>query len=89
LPTCAHRYEHLQPKADVALEVRTAADPASLTARLPRDIARVHPAYCVTDVTTQSALIDDTLVRELLLALISGFFATAALVLVEMGSTAC
>jgi predicted permease len=78
-------YVPLQAKGNAALEVRTATDPVSLAARLRPEIARVHPAFRLTDVTTQSALIDGTLVRERLLALLSGFFATVALVLAAVG----
>jgi ABC-type antimicrobial peptide transport system permease subunit len=39
----------------------------------------------VTSVTSQSALVDRTLLRERLLALLSGFFALVALVLAAVG----
>jgi len=78
-------YVPLQAKRGVALEVRTTADPAALTATLRREMARVHGSLRINDVTAQSRLVDDTLVRERLLALLSGFFAVVALVLAAVG----
>jgi ABC-type antimicrobial peptide transport system permease subunit len=39
----------------------------------------------MTDVTAQSTLVDNTLVQERVLALLSGFFSTVAIVLVGVG----
>ena len=45
----------------------------------------MHPSLRLTDVTQQSALVDNTLLRERLLAVLSGFFATLGLVLAAVG----
>jgi len=67
------------------LQVRTTMDPRTLASMLRTEIPRVHPALRVTDVTLQSTLIDNTLIRERLLALLSGFFALVAVALVAVG----
>lgn len=69
----------------VTIELRTAADPAAVAAALRPEIARINPALRIEDVTTQSRLVDDTIVRERLLALLSGFFAIVALLLAAVG----
>jgi ABC-type antimicrobial peptide transport system permease subunit len=48
-------------------------------------LPRVHPAFRVTDVTRQSTLVDNHLVRDRALALLSAFFSVAAIVLVAVG----
>ena len=67
------------------LEVRTALDPLSMAAAWRDEIERVHPAFHVSDITLQSTWIDNVLIRERLLALLSGFFAIVALVLAGVG----
>ena len=67
------------------LLVRTALDPSALVGTLREEIRRVHPSLRITGVTLQSTLIDNTLLRERLLALLSGFFAVVALVLAAVG----
>ncbi len=67
------------------LQVRTTTDPMALASMLRTEIPRIHPALRVTDVTLQSTLIDNTLIRERLLALLSGFFALVAVALVAVG----
>jgi putative ABC transport system permease protein len=69
----------------VTIELRTAADPGAVAAALRPEIARINPALRVDDVTTQSRLIDETILSERLLALLSGFFAVVALVLAAVG----
>jgi putative ABC transport system permease protein len=66
------------------LHVRVAGDPAALTARL-REEVRAASGMRVTTITSQSALVDQTLLRERLLALLSGFFALVGLVLAAVG----
>jgi predicted permease len=68
-----------------AIELRTGTDPAAVAAALRAEIARIEPALRIEDVTTQSRLVDDTIVSERLLALLSGFFAIVALVLAGVG----
>jgi predicted permease len=69
-----------------AIQVRTrGVDPQIVAGRLRTEIARVHPVLRVTDVTTQSALVANTLLRERLLAFLSGFFAIVGLLLAGVG----
>jgi putative ABC transport system permease protein len=70
---------------NATLEVRTAANPLSIISTLREEIPRVNPALRVTDVTLQSTRIDNTLLRERLLALLAGFFALIAVVLAAVG----
>lgn len=67
------------------LHVRTAGDPLRLTSTLRREVHAIHPALRVTDVHLQSTLIDNNLLRERLLALLSGFFALVGLLLAAIG----
>jgi hypothetical protein len=50
-----------------------------------QELPGVHASLRVTDVTTQSALVGNTLLRERLLAVLSGFFAALGLVLAAVG----
>ena len=60
-------------------------DPAALAARLRDEIRAAAPQLRVTTVTSQAAAVDQTLIRERLLALLSGFFAVIGLVLAAVG----
>jgi len=78
-------YALLRPESWAALQVRTQLEPAALAALLRNELPHVHPAFRMTGVTLQSTLVDNTLVRERLLALLSGFFSIVAIVLVAVG----
>ena len=47
--------------------------------------ARVYPSLRVTEVFEQSALVRYTLLKERMLALLSGFFAAVSLLLAAIG----
>ena len=68
-----------------AVQVRSSLDPRTLADRLREELPRVHPALRLVDVTTQSALVDNALLRERLLAVLSGFFAALGLALAAVG----
>ena len=68
-----------------SVQVRTHLEPGALAALLRNELPRVHPAFRMTGVTLQSTLVDNTLVRERVLALLSGFFSIVAIVLVAVG----
>ena len=78
-------YALLLPESWASLQVRTHLEPAALAALLRNELPRVHPAFRMTGVTLQSTLVENTLVRERLLALLSGFFSIVAIVLVAVG----
>jgi hypothetical protein len=69
----------------VAVQLRTDLHPSAVTALLRHELPRVHPTLRVLAVTHQSTLVDDVLVRERALALLSGFFSIVAIVLVSVG----
>jgi hypothetical protein len=67
------------------LHVRAAGDAAGLAARLREEIRAGSPLFRATTMTSQAAVVGQTLVRERLLALLSGFFAVVGLVLAAVG----
>jgi predicted permease len=67
------------------IHVRVSGNPAALGSRLREEVRAANPAFRVTSVTSQSAVIDRTLLRERMLALLSGFFAAVGLVLAAIG----
>jgi hypothetical protein len=67
------------------VQLRTRMDVRLLTAALREEFARTHSALRFTDVTMQSALVNNNLVRDRALALLSAFFSVVALVLVVIG----
>jgi predicted permease len=67
------------------LAVRVDGDPWKVVPLVRRQIRAFGHAVRDGDVALQSALVDDDMVRERLLALLAGFFALAALVLVGVG----
>jgi putative ABC transport system permease protein len=67
------------------LQVRTAGDPLALTASVRREVRAVHPAFWVSSVSLQSSLVDNALLRERLLAVLSAFFGGIGLLLAAVG----
>jgi hypothetical protein len=67
------------------VHVRVAGDAAALASRLREEIRAANPLFRVRSVTSQAAAVDQTLVRERLLALLSGFFAVIGLALAAVG----
>jgi ABC-type antimicrobial peptide transport system permease subunit len=65
--------------------VRAAGDPVALSSRLREEVRAANPTFRVTSIISQSALVDGTLLRERLLAMLSGFFALVGLVLAAVG----
>jgi predicted permease len=71
--------------ASGALQVRSTLDPYALGNRVREELPRVHPALRLVDVTRQATLVDNSLLRERLLAVLSGFFAALGLALAAVG----
>jgi predicted permease len=69
----------------MTLQVRSGLSPEALAARLRPVLARIHSSLKITDVVSQTTLIDNTLLKERLLALLSGFFGVVSLVLAAVG----
>ncbi len=78
-------YEPLREIHGVTLEVRTATDPLSMTAPLREEIQTANPNVRVINVELQSTRIENTIVRERLLAILSGFFTVVAVILAATG----
>jgi predicted permease len=67
------------------IEVRTSMDQRTLADYVRRELPLAHPSLRLVDVTLQSALVANTLLRERLLAVLSGFFAALGLALAAVG----
>ncbi|HTG99612.1 MAG TPA: ABC transporter permease [Vicinamibacterales bacterium] len=67
------------------IQIRSMVDPRTLADRVRQELPQVHPSLRLVDVTLQTALIENTLLRERLLAVLSGFFAALGLVLAAVG----
>jgi predicted lysophospholipase L1 biosynthesis ABC-type transport system permease subunit len=68
-----------------SLQVRAAGSPLALADAVRRAARDAHPAIVINSVELQSTLVDNALLRERLLALLSGFFAAAGLLLTAVG----
>ena len=68
-----------------AVHLRTRLESGAVAALLRHELPRIHSAFQVTDITLQSTLVDNVLVRERLLALLSAFFAGVAVILIAVG----
>ncbi len=69
----------------VTLQVRSAVPIARLLPQLRSELSRVHPGLEIGDVADQKVLVDNTMLRERLLALLAGFFALVSLALAVIG----
>jgi putative ABC transport system permease protein len=67
------------------VQIRTSVDPRTLADRVRAELPQVHPSLRLVDVTRQTSLVGNTLLRERLLAVLSGFFAALGLVLAAVG----
>ena len=67
------------------LHVRVSDDPRIVTSRIRDEVRAATPLLRVATITSQEALVNRTLVRERLLAVLSGFFALVGLVLTAVG----
>jgi predicted permease len=68
-----------------AVQIRSSLDPRTLADRVRAELPRVHPSLRLVDVTLQSSLVGNTLLRERLLAVLSGFFAALGVALAAVG----
>ena len=78
-------YEPYRPETAAVIQVRTRLDMGSLLASLRAEVPRAHAAFRLADVTMQSTLVDNHLVRDRALAVLSAFFSLVASVLVIVG----
>jgi predicted lysophospholipase L1 biosynthesis ABC-type transport system permease subunit len=84
-PAAPTMYIPLRLRGTGTVHVRVAGNPVTLAARLREEVRAASPALRVTTITTQAAAVNQTLIRERLLALLSGFFAMVGLVLAAVG----
>jgi predicted permease len=80
----------LQPIEGATFVIRTAirtagADPLALASSLRKAVQAAQPGFRVSDIRTQTALVEQQTVRERLLALLALFFAVVALLLAGIG----
>jgi predicted permease len=78
-------YDPYRPADAAVLQIRTRLDAGVLAARLRDELPRARPGFRLGDVTLQSTLVDNTLVRDRALALLSAFFSVVAISLVIVG----
>ncbi|MGH9674399.1 MAG: FtsX-like permease family protein, partial [Bryobacteraceae bacterium] len=78
-------YDPFWPEGWAAVQLRTRMEGGTVAALLRDELPRIHPAFRLGDVTMQSTLVGNTLVRDRALALLSGFFSVVAIVLVAVG----
>jgi hypothetical protein len=78
-------YLPMESRSNGALLVRTAGDPLPLVAGLRAEVSRSHPDFRVRNTGLQSELVSQQMVRERLLATLSGFFAAVTLLLAAIG----
>ncbi len=69
----------------LTVELRTRQDSASITPALRRDLAAANSGFVLRNITSVTKLIDDTLIRERLLATVGSFFGILALLLAGIG----
>ncbi len=78
-------YDPYRPQNVAAIQVRTRLDMGALVATLLAEVPRAHAAFRVGDVTPQSTIVHNHLVRDRALAVLSAFFSLVAIVLVVVG----
>jgi putative ABC transport system permease protein len=77
--------DELMTRSGGTLEIRSALPTEALVSSVRAVAARATPPMKVTGVTLQSTLVTNTILRERLLALLSGFFALVSLALAAVG----
>jgi predicted permease len=85
VPTVYVPLREVSREMSATLEVRTTGDPLALAPVLRESILQIDPAIQITDVILQSTWIDNELIGERLLAMLSAFFATLAVLLAAVG----
>jgi predicted permease len=78
-------YEAYRPQDAAVIQVRTSLDAGALAATLREELPRADPAFRLAEVTRQSTLVGNHMVRDRALALLSAFFALVATILVVVG----
>ena len=69
----------------LTLAMRTRADTATMASTLRREASIADPEFTIGQITTQSQIIGDTVVRERLLSVVASFFGALALLMAAVG----
>jgi predicted permease len=72
-------------RSNGTVHVRVQGSPEALAARLRDEVRAADPLFRVRSIGSQDAVVNRTLLRERLLALLSGFFAAVGLALAAVG----
>ncbi len=78
-------YLPLRGRREAVLQLRTGLRPEAVAPFVRAEAARSTPALVVTEFTLQSTLVDNAMLKERLLARLSGFFALVSLALAAIG----
>jgi predicted permease len=78
-------YDPYRPGPASMVQIRTRLDAGALAATLRDEVPRARAGFRLSDVILQSTLVDNTLVRDRALALLSVFFSLVAIALVIVG----
>ena len=78
-------YDPYRPGPAPMVQIRTRLDAGALAATLRDELPRAREGFRLGDVILQSTLVDNTLVRDRALALLSVFFSLVAIALVIVG----
>jgi len=84
VPMAYYPWQQVMPARLRTIIVRTQGDPAALAAVLRRTVAGIHPNLYM-DARTLTSQIEESLVRERMLAHVSGFFGVLAMLLACIG----
>ena len=84
-PAAPTIYIPLPRRFNGTIYARVSGDLPTLAARMREETRAANAIFRVTSVRTQSAVVEQSLLRERLLALLSGFFAAIGLVLAGVG----
>ncbi len=77
--------QHRDEISVINFEIRTRLEPSAISDSIRRDFKSFDPNLPVTSLKTASALIDETLDQETLIAKLSSFFGVLALLLAAIG----
>ena len=69
----------------MVVQIRARRDSLALASALRRELAASNGSFVLNDILTQTKMVDDTLLRERLLATVGSFFGFLALLLAALG----
>ena len=78
-------FHPIEPVGQANFMVRTFADPSAVAGSIRREIQSVDRAIAIRGVHTMGELVDDSVVRDRLIATLSAFFGLLALLLASIG----